>query len=162
MGIGRVVGGAVVGLGLVGAGYTGLGGQDNSTRDDNGDIVRSGEVGAFRIQLGDCLNGATTGLIESMEGVPCTTPHDVEVYHAFNLGDGPYPGDASITESAGNGCMAAFEPFVGHEYETSIYDISYLYPSLDSWTELDDREVLCLMDNYDGTKKIGSAQNTGI
>ena len=162
MGIGRIVGGAVVGLGLVGAGYTGLGGEDNTTRDDNGDIVESGEVGAFRIQLGDCLNGATTGLIESMEGVPCSAPHDVEVYHAFNLPDGPYPGDASISQSVGDACYDAFEPFVGHDYETSIYDISSLSPTLGSWNELDDREVLCLMDMYDGSKKNGTARNTGI
>ena len=157
-----MVGGAVVGLGLVGAGYTGLGGQDNTTRDDNGDIVEAGEVGAFRIQLGDCLNGMTTGLIESMEGVPCTTPHDVEVYHAFLLPDGEYPGDDAISEAASNTCYDAFEPFVGHEYETSIYDYSFLSPSLGSWDELDDREVLCLMDNYDRTKKTGTARNTGI
>lgn len=84
------------------------------------------------------------------------------MYHAFNLPDGVYPGEASVTEAAGNGCYNAFEPFVGHEYETSIYDLSYLYPSSESWDQLDDREVLCLMDNYDGTKKTGSAANTGI
>lgn len=162
MGIGRMVGTAVVGLGLVGAGYTGLGGQDETTRNDDGSITESGEVGAFRIQLGDCINGAMTGLVESVEGVPCSTPHDAEVYHAFLLPDGVYPGDASVGESASNGCYNAFEPFVGHEYATSIYDISSLSPTQESWDGLRDREVLCLMVNYDGTKKTGSARGTGI
>lgn len=152
----------MVGLGLVGAGYTGLGGEDNTTRNDNGDIVEAGEIGAFRIQLGDCLNGTATGLVESMEGVPCSMPHDVEVYHAFLLPGGVFPGATAVSEAASEGCYNAFEPFVGHEYETSIYDISSLYPTLESWNQLDDREVLCLMDNYDRTKKTGSARNTGI
>lgn len=146
---------------MVGAGYLGSA-DDNTTRDDSGNIVASGEVGAFSIKLGDCLNGATTGLIESMEGVPCSTPHDVEAYHVFNMPDGVYPGDAAVSDIAGDACFEAFEPFVGHPYETSIYDISSLSPSLESWNQLGDREVLCLMDNYDGTKKTGSARNTAI
>ena len=164
MGIGRLVGGAVAGLGLVGLGYTGLGGQDATTRDDDGAIVESGEIGAFRIKLGDCLNGQTTGLIESMEGVPCSSPHDVEVYYAFNLpdGDGSYPGDTATGEAAGDGCYNAFAGFVGHPYETSIYGFTTLSPSAESWDQLDDREVLCLIGNYDETKKTGSARNTGV
>ncbi len=164
MGIGRLVGGAVAGLGLVGLGYTGLGGQDETTRDESGNIVEAGEVGAFRIQLGDCLNGVTTGLVESMEGVPCTSPHDVEVYYAFNLPDSgdSYPGDAVTGELAGEACYNAFAGFVGKDYESSIYEISSLSPSADSWEQLDDREVLCLIMNYDGTKKTGSALNTRV
>lgn len=164
MGFGRLVGGAVAGLGLVGLGYTGLGGQDETTRDDSGAIVESGEVGAFRIRLGDCLNGATTGLIESMDGVPCTSPHDVEVYYAFNLpdGDGTYPGDTEVGDAAGEGCYNAFPGFVGRDYESSVFGFTSLSPSAASWDQLDDREVLCLIANYDGTKKTGTARNSGI
>jgi hypothetical protein len=157
-----LVGGAVAGLGLVGLGYAGLGGQDASTRDDNGAIVEAGEVGAFRIRLGDCLNGATMGLVESMEGVPCTSPHDVEVYYAFNLPDGAYAGDDATGDAAAEGCFTAFAGFVGHDYATSIYDFTTLSPSAESWDQLDDREVLCLLSNYDGTKKTGSGRNTRI
>lgn len=154
----------MAGLGLVGLGYTGLAGQDATTRDDNGAIVESGEVGAFRIQLGDCLNGATTGLIESMDGVPCSTPHDVEVYYAFNLpeGDGQYPGDTAVGDAAGERCYAAFPGFVGRDYESSIYGFTTLSPSSESWDQIDDREVLCLIANYDGTKKTGTARNTRV
>jgi len=164
MGIGKLVGGAVAGLGLVGLGYTGLAGQDATTRDDNGAIVESGEVGAFRIQLGDCLNGTTTGLIESMEGVPCSSPHDVEVYHAFNMaeGSGVYPGDEATGEAAADGCYDAFAGFVGRDYETSKFGFTTLSPSAESWDQIDDREVLCLVANYDETKKTGTAQNTGL
>jgi hypothetical protein len=162
MGIGKLVGGAVAGLGVVGLGYAGIAGQDNTTRDESGAIISEGEVGAFRIQLGDCLNGLSGGLVESVEGVPCSEPHSEEVYHAFNLdeGDGTFPGDEVVGTAADEGCYAAFEPFVGTTFEESEYGFSSLTPSEESWDELDDREVLCLIANYDGTPKTGSAEGT--
>ena len=150
----------MAGLGLVGLGYTGLAGEDATTRDDNGAIVAEGEIGAFRIRLGDCLNGAAVGLVESMEGVPCSEAHDLEVYHAFNLPeqDGTYPGDDEVGVQAEDGCYRAFAPFVGMSYEDSVYGFNAMTPTRESWDELDDREVLCLLGNYDGTPKTGSAE----
>lgn len=158
----RIVSGALIGLGLVAVGYTALGRQNDTIRNDNGAIVAAGNMAMSHIQLGDCLNGVTPGAVESMQGVPCTTPHHVEVYYAFDLPDGDYPGKASLTESAGSRCFNAFEPFIGHELETSIFDVSYLYPSAESWDELRDREILCMINNYDMTEKTGSAENSGI
>ena len=161
MGIGRVIGGAAVGLGMVGAGYTGLAGQDDTTRDESGQIVDGGEIGAFRIRLGDCLTGVGESTVESAQGVPCTEPHELEVYFAFNLADGDFPGDEEVFRQGDERCYAVFEPFVGATYEESVYEFSSLVPSEDSWAEFDDREVLCLIGNYDGTNKTGSARETG-
>lgn len=162
MGIGRAVVGVIAGAGLVGAGYTGLGGQDNTTRDEAGQIVEGGEIGAFRIRLGDCFNSALDGDFESVDGVPCTGPHDEEVYFAFNLPDGPWPGEQAVIDQASEGCLAQFESFVGMAYEDSIYGAGPIRPTEGSWEELDDREVLCVISNYDGTKKTGTAKDTGV
>jgi len=164
MGIARAAVGVVAGVGLVGAGYAGLGGQDDSTRDEAGQIVEGGEVGAFRIRLGDCFNSGAIDEIESVQGVPCSSPHDGEVYLAFLLpeGDGSYPGDPVISDSATEGCYDAFEPFVGAEYETSALDFWSIQPTAGSWDALDDREVLCVLSNYDGTKKTGTGRDAGI
>lgn len=67
MQIGRLVGGGVAGLGLVGAGSLGLAGEDNTTRDETGAVVDGGEVGAFRVRLGDCLQDATDGDFDHRE-----------------------------------------------------------------------------------------------
>ena len=164
MGLGRIIGAGVAGLGLVGAGYAGLAGEDNTTRDDAGAIVEEGELGAFRIRVGDCIGGQLGDEVESVDGVPCTGPHQFEVYYAFNLpnGDGDYPGDQSVAEQAEQGCYAAFQPFVGQTYEDSIYGFNTLTPTRGSWDGLDDREVLCMIGNYDGTAKTGSARGTGL
>jgi hypothetical protein len=161
MGIGRIVaGGTVAGLGLVGVGYAGVAGEDNTTRAETGAIIEEGEIGAFRIRVGDCLGATALGEFESASGVPCAQPHADEVYHAFNIpeGDGSWPGDDEVVQDADEGCYNAFEPFVGIAYEDSIYGIGTITPTEASWDGLDDREVLCLVNNYDGSLKTGSAQ----
>ena len=162
MGLGKIVGGTVAGLGLVGLGFAGIAGQDNTTRDETGAIVEGGELGAFRIRIGDCIGGEMGDLVESVEGVPCDQLHEFEVYHAFNIpeGDNGYPGDASIEEQAYIGCYDAFAPFVGATYEESLYGFNTLTPTKEGWEELDDREVLCLIGFYDGSLKIGTARGT--
>jgi hypothetical protein len=164
IGMKRIIGGATVaGLGLVGLGYSELGGEDGTARDESGAIVEQGEVGAFRIRLGDCIGGAMTDIVESVEGIPCDQPHEEEVYHAFNLpdGDGSYPGDTTVDELAGTGCYEAFGSFVGIAYEESTaYAFGWLQPTRESWSNLGDREVLCLVGNVDGSLKTGSAGGT--
>ena len=160
MALGRLIGAGVAGLGLVGAGLTGLAFDDNSVRDETGEITEGGEVGAFRVRLGDCMVDPGEGMIESVEAVPCADPHDLEIYHAFNLvgSSADYPSDMDM--QADNGCYNAFEPFVGKSYESSVYDYMIITPTEQSWKELDDREVLCALTSYDGQATFGSGQGT--
>lgn len=73
-----------------------------------------------------------------------------------------YPGDDAVGEAAGERCYDAFAGFVGTNYESSVCGFTTLSPSEASWDQIDDREVLCLVANYDGTKKTGTARNTRI
>ena len=159
--IGKLVG-LVAGIGAVGVGYAGLAGQDDTTRDEaTGEIVEGGQLGAFRIQIGDCFGDVPDGDIEAVEGVPCSSLHFNEVYDAFMLPFGAsdaFPGDPAVSEAAFNGCYDRFEPFVGGPYETSLYEITVMHPTAVSWAEVDDREVLCLINNYDGSMTTGSAR----
>jgi hypothetical protein len=126
-------------------------------------VVEAGELGALRIRLGDCVNGlGDASVVESVQGVPCSQPHELEVYHAFNLTAASWPGEATVEHLAAEGCYRAFEGFVGHPYETSVLDFATLYPSEASWNEFHDREVLCLVGNYDGTDKTGTARGAGV
>lgn len=156
--------GAVVaaGLGLVGLGYGGLAGEDNTTRDEAGQVVDGGEVGAFRIRIGDCFQDpdTTTDEFESVEAVPCTERHDNEAYAAFNLNGDTFPGVSAIQEQADQGCYDRFSSFVGVAYDESELDFWSMYPSEGSWDQLDDREVVCAVYNYDLTQAIGSAKNS--
>ncbi|MCP5026934.1 MAG: hypothetical protein GY929_11690 [Actinomycetia bacterium] len=155
--VGRVVGG-VVGVGLVAAG--GVAFQDDAVRDETGVIQEAGEVGAFRIQVGDCLQDPGDGLIESVAAVPCSEAHEFEAYHSFDVSFVEWPGEAAISEEAGVGCYDQFFPFVGMKYEQSIYEFTWLEPTKDSFEQIDDKEVLCLVTPYEGGTKTGTARDT--
>lgn len=158
MSIARWIGTGVAGLGLVGAGLSGVAFGDDTVRDEAGQVTEGGDVGAFRIRLGDCMVDPGEGVIESVKAVPCSDPHDLEIYHAFNLVGSSYPADMDM--QADNGCYNAFEPFVGKSYESSVYDYMIITPTPESWDEVDDREVLCALTSYDGQATFGSGQGT--
>lgn len=147
----RLIAGAVVAGVAVFAGVGAFG--DETTRNESGDIVEGGGLGAFVIRNGDCINLPSESLVQSVEGVPCSKPHDAEAYYIFDMAGTAYPGEAQITTSADTACLAQFHPFVGVSYEYSTLDISWLGPTEDSWDELDDREIVCLV--------VGSSQLTG-
>ncbi len=162
MALGKIVGAGVAGLGLVGVGYAGLAGQDETTRNDAGEVIEGGDLGAFRIRIGDCFVDSIEGTFEEVGAVPCSQLHRSEVYAAFNLPgdeDAAYPGDISLSADAEQGCYDRFTRFVGVAYESSVYGFGTITPSQGSWEELDDREVMCTIFLYDGTMKTGSAEN---
>ena len=132
--------------------------SDDTARNEASEIVEAGGLGAFHIQVGDCVNGADAVFVQSVEGVPCAEPHGFETYAAFDLTEGEYPGEIVIAAAADEGCYAQFSAFVGRDYETSALDFVHLSPTHTSWTEQDDREVLCLLMDYTGGELTGSVR----
>lgn len=129
---------------------------------ESGQIVDGGEVGAFRIRIGDCFQDPdlSSEEFESVDAVPCSGPHDNEAYAAFNLPGDDYPGEESVVEQASIGCYERFEGFVGTAYADSSLDFFPMYPTEGSWEELDDREILCAVYNSDFSPATGSAKNS--
>lgn len=136
--------------------------DDGTTRDSAGQIVEGGDLGAFTIKVGDCLGGGVTGEIESVDGVPCEQPHQSEVYYSFAVpeGDGAFPGTEAVQDQADKGCLDAFQGFVGIDFDSSVYEISTLTPTAESWEQIKDREILCLIGQAEGTLTTGTAKGT--
>ena len=148
----KVVGwGAVAGVAVFG-GVSAFG--DATTRNDRNEITESGGLGAFAIEVGDCLNlPSELSEVQSVEGVPCSQPHRAQAYAIFDLtgfGDG-FPGSAAFQEQAAEGCYQRFESFVGVPYEKSELYFTTLEPTEQGWVELDDREIVCLLVPESGT-----------
>ncbi|MFC3998499.1 septum formation family protein [Nocardiopsis sediminis] len=102
------------------------------------------ETDVFDIAVGDCLNdGAATGEVTEVPTIGCDQPHDSEVYHEFESTAAAFDQTAIDTE-AEEGCQAAFEPFVGFPYETSVLYFSWYAPTQESW-DSGDREIDCLI-----------------
>lgn len=138
----QLAGAAVIGGVAIFGGVTAMG--DETVRDDSGAIVESGGVGVFAIKYGDCLVAPLDGEVQSVEGVPCTEPHDSQAYDAFDLtGFTSFPGDA-LEEPAFQGCIDRYEAFVGVPYEDSTLYATFLSPTASGWAE-GDREIQCLV-----------------
>jgi Septum formation len=123
-------------------------------------------VGAFRLEVGDCLAETALGAeeleeVETVDTVPCGQQHGGEVYAVFDLEDAPeYPGDKTVGDLAFAGCDGRFAEWVGIDYVDSRLEIYVYQPTEESWTTLDDREVICVVYDPTGTMT-GSARGLG-
>jgi hypothetical protein len=115
----------------------------------------------FQLKVGECFNGASTGDVSDVTVIACTSPHDAEVYSTFQYPNAPsdYPGSATVKTTAEDGCKTAFAPFVGKSFDESVYGLSYLQPTADSW-KTGDRTIDCLITSTDTTQLTGSAKGT--
>ena len=146
--------------GLVGTGVAVFAGanamDDNTTRDESGEIVGGGGLGVLAINVGDCIQlpGVDT-LVESVEGVPCAEPHDAQVYAAFDLPSGAVPGQTAVDDQGSRGCYDRWQAAVGTVYEQdTVLDFSYFTPQRDGWNA-GDHEILCMIVRMDGSRMVG-------
>lgn len=153
---------------LIGLGVVGYNVATEADRDASGAIVDAGNVDAFTIRMGDCFDNTRSlasdeaGEVSSLPGVPCSEPHDNEVYAVFDVSYDSFPGDEMMSERAFDACLERFSNFVGNAYEDSVLDITALYPSSQSWSMHGDREVVCAVYDMNGGKLTGSSKASGL
>ncbi len=117
----------------------------SETRDESGEITTGGDTDVFTLQVGDCLGAIETGEVNDVPTVPCSEPHQLEVFGEYSFPDGDYPGDDTISTTADEECIALFDAFVGLAYEESALGVTYYTPTQESWESGDDRLVSCLV-----------------
>jgi hypothetical protein len=103
------------------------------------------------------LEGATYDLDE----VPCSGPHDGEVFAVVVLPSGDFPGDASVTDTAEEKCYALRSAYAMDAWAVpDDVDVYYVVPSAESW-DLGDREITCAFGNTDSDAAMdgGSLRN---
>ncbi len=123
-----------------------LGGGPEAVRDaDTGEITDAGKADVFTLSVGDCLNDQSGEEVTDVPVVPCSEPHDNEVYYEFSLPDGEFPGKDGVYSAADEGCYPEFSTFAGIAYEESTLDFSYFVPTQQSWDEGNDRLVSCII-----------------
>ncbi|WP_227430891.1 septum formation family protein [Psychrobacter sp. I-STPA6b] len=111
----------------------------------------------FSLKVGMCFNDPSDSDIyteDQVSSVPvrdCTKPHDYEIFYTFNLTNQTLPDDETLEEEAFEKCTQAFQQYIGKSYEDSIYEMSYLHPTEESW-QADDREVACFLVDAEGKK----------
>ena len=133
-----------------------LSGGDPPRDEPGGEITASAEADAFEILAGDCIDlGALDGYADHAEGedyevesvpvVPCAEPHTGEVYAELVMETDKFPGANGMAKKFENWCYAEFEKFVGISYDESVYGYTGFFPTKDSWEQLDDRTLQCIV-----------------
>jgi hypothetical protein len=111
-----------------------------------GESAAPGEMtSVFDLENGQCFQAAEGDIVEEVEVVGCTTPHDYEIYHVVDHPAGPsdaWIGDDEMQAFVDTECKGAFESFVGTTYNSSTLFIYFLAPTENTWSG-GDREVIC-------------------
>lgn len=110
-----------------------VGFASEAERTESGELATSGSDDAFALQGGDCFNDQSGTEVNDVPGVPCSEPHDNEIFAAFDLEPGAWPGEEAVSELADTGCMERFEPAIGAIYDESVLVVSHLVPTQQSW-----------------------------
>lgn len=133
-------------------------------RDASGAIVSEGNIDAFAIQVGDCFDDAEDAAdvdqVFGVAGIPCEQAHDNEVYAIFDAVLADFPGNEQMGEVATEACIERFEAFVGRDYPSSQLDVLPMYPTLESWNQRDDREIVCALYDVSLEKLVGSMRGS--
>jgi hypothetical protein len=144
-------------------GYLAYGAVTNADRDSSGAIVGEGTIDAFNMRVGDCFDDSSVvgDEVTNLPGVPCSQPHDYETYAVFDVSMSSYTSDESMSAVAYESCLERFYSFVGTDYDSSVLEITTLYPTLESWQQ-DDREIVCALYDMSNEKLVGSTKGRGI
>lgn len=133
-------------------------------RSDTGEIESAGALDAFAMRVGDCYDDRTfeADEVADVPGVPCSSPHDNEVYAVFDVALEKWPGLARVNEIADEQCLERFPAAIGTSYEESVLYITNLVPTQGSWERGGDREIICVAYHMDLDKLTGSVLGTGM
>lgn len=106
-------------------------------------VGKDGKVSVDRLHTGDCIKTLSeSDAVYRMPVVPCTQPHQGEVYGEFDLTRGDYPGDTAIETEAFTQCETLLERYAPQAVD-SAGDLFYLYPRSIDWRR-GDRTVTCI------------------
>jgi Septum formation len=99
------------------------------------------------IRAGDCLNihDARNELLR----LPCSQPHDEEVFAQRDLGDGDLPGESVVSDQVQKFCYAAVASFIGVPADRTALTVSTYQPGESSWRR-GDHTIACSVADPNG------------
>lgn len=114
-------------------------------------------VWAMDLEVGDCFTEMAADTtddgetVDKVDLIDCTAPHRYEVYNNYEISDATtLPTGDALDEETYNACYDSFQAYVGTSYEDSVYDVTWLTPTPDSW-ERGDHVISCLATTQDGS-----------
>ena len=71
------------------------------------------------------------------------------------------PSEDDMNDMASDACIDAFEAYVGRPYDESDLDITWYFPSRESWED-GDRSLQCIAISGDGDPLYQPVRNSGL
>lgn len=107
----------------------------------------SADISVLTLEVGSCLNDVDQPIAQEMTeipSVPCSDPHQSEVYAEVMVDDPSFPGVDAVAAFASEACEAEFGKFIGLPYDESTLSFHFYYPTQSSWA-VGDRSVFCVV-----------------
>lgn len=129
----------------------------------------------FSVRPGECFQAPSKVQVElsSLALTPCAQPHVREAYaivpYVAEVGGATgtgspvsataYPGSDVLSMFAKGACAQRYGDYVGVNYLDSSLFFTYLFPSVRSWQQNDDRKIICFVTTT-GSTLTGSVKGT--
>jgi hypothetical protein len=102
----------------------------------------------FQLHTGQCLNSSSNG-ISGVHVLPCSQPHNGEVFGTFQVAGHRYPGSAALRRQASDGCVSRLSGYLNPQLSASSLSESYIYPDSGAWAA-GVRTVVCTVHSMAG------------
>jgi hypothetical protein len=100
--------------------------------------VKYREAAVFTLHEGDCVDSPNEQLVSIL---PCSAPHEAEVFATFALPASRWPGTTAVATEASSGCGSRLNGYLNPQLAISLTQ-SYVYPDQVAWTA-GTRTVVC-------------------
>jgi Septum formation len=100
----------------------------------------------FNLQAGQCFDGQNT---LGVTVVPCSSPHEAEVFATFPLPESTWPGENTVKTAAQAGCQQRVAGYMNPQLAASALSQEYIYPNQKTWAA-GVRTVVCDVRSGDG------------
>jgi len=120
-------------------------------------VVTYRPAAVFGLRPGQCVNTGSDALKFTV--LSCARPHDAEVFAAFTLPAGPWPGSPAVRVDAGDGCASRLDSYIDPQLATASLTQEYVYPNQAAW-RAGERTVVCEVSAANG-RLTGSVRAQG-
>jgi hypothetical protein len=100
--------------------------------------IKYRESAVVKLRVGDCVSTANRELVSVL---PCSAPHEAEVFATFTLPDSAWPGRPRGRAEASSGCASRLSGYLNPQLATSL-TLSYVFPDFVAW-RAGTRTVIC-------------------